>query len=496
MTHHVVKQAGARLPYAFLILVIAAQIGWCVLAARLFFCEAPAMAFGRISLAHGDHHSYVGAMEHYITHDEYSFINSRGDNILAGRLPHYSLPYLLFRQLMGPGAAADLLVILQTALVGLAAWMLGGVLMAISGRMWLGKSLVVIVALSPHLANYLCLLQPDAAGLALLTIGCCLVWLSLRRPSRGNLWRIAVVAAVLVSIKPYFALLIPIALLVWLFHRVSLRRVAQRALILLVPALILLVPWWVRNARHFGHFFPFQQDLYAGWGYQEPELRMRSFIALLGGDATTWWEPGALSCLMVKDPPLPCTASWPAYLSPSLRARIDRLQATYFALQEGKVSDAHAIAAIDSVSAAYRHAHPFRAAVLNPLHRVKLQLVYSGSNLLPFHGANPCYRPWMLMAKLMASAAYAASLLGLVLAALLAVTGRLRNHWGWLLPPLYLIVFFPLLFGSVEWRYFISVYLIDLFLLLLLFGMWLDRRDRKRNQERRGSPQAPLADQA
>src|SRR5688572_21139397 len=46
-----------------------------------------------------DYYSYNGAMENYIQTGKYYFFNGR-HNVFAGRLPHYSMLYLFFRQFL------------------------------------------------------------------------------------------------------------------------------------------------------------------------------------------------------------------------------------------------------------------------------------------------------------------------------------------------------------------------------------------------------------
>ncbi|MBK7270016.1 MAG: glycosyltransferase family 39 protein [Flavobacteriales bacterium] len=452
---------------AWLALAIIAQLIWTIWCARLSICADPSLALGYISLQGGDHFSYIGAMESVITHGEYSFINFRGEKVLAGRLPHYAAPYYVLRSFMGAAWASDAMVVLQAIMLGIAIWLLARAARRCTGSHTAGLVALLCLSACPYAAPYACKLLPDAFAMALLTIAWYLLDMTLRERSRGTRALLGLALAALVVLKPYFAILYAIVPIIWLFNRWNLRTIAKRTIALGVPVLVLLSPWWIRNALVLHRFFPFQQDLVAGYGYRPAELRMRDLLALMGDDATTFWSPGTMACLMQKDPPLPCTCEWPAHLSANEKKGLDRLRADHHSYQVGGITDEKMVAEIDRTILAYRQEYPFRAHALNRLLRVKRFLVNSGSYHLPVHRTNPCFTLPQMVPKLAASVGYWLSLTGLVMALFVGFTGD-RSLWVWCVPAGYLLILFPLALGWIEWRYFSSVFLIDLWLFVVV----------------------------
>ena len=447
---------------------------------RLANCGTPGRGLGDFSQAAGDHLSYIGAMENYLASGQYYFTNMHGDVVFAGRMPHYAMPYWLLRHFFNAGVSSDLIVLLHVALLAFAIWLSTTVVVEHTGRRWAGWLFAVIALTCPHLVPWTTLLTPDGSGAALLTIVVILFHRTLAQEALRHMFQCSMALCALIVIKPYYALLVPLVAFAWWWQHRNTRTAARIGLILGVPLLLALAPWWVRNLKYFDHFFPFQQDLYAGYGYSAPELKVRALLIRMGEEPSTWWEPRSLACRLKLDPPLPCSAQWPGYLSKEIKERLVAAEELFLTYQRDP-TDRNATLAlhgIDGATRAYNHEYPLRTTFLNRPLLVWRFLVNSGSYHLPINSGNPCYSPVQLVPKVLASLGYILSLVG----ALFGVYTMFRREWVlvvWLVPALYLILLFPGYIGLVEWRYFIGAYLCNLILFVILIArLWRLALDR------------------
>ena len=440
--------------------------------AHLAACAHPDRALGSFSMAGGDHPSYLGAMEHYITEGRYYFVNQNGVEVIAGRMPHYAVPYYLLRQFLDVPAACDVITVLQVLLMSVAMWLLARLLAEESGRALWGILFLLAATACAHLTPYLHTLLPDAPGFALLAIAMYFYWRTEQRDRVRDRVLLALALGALVVLKPYFVLLYPLIVIRWWWRR-SLVDATKRGLVLGLPLIVLLAPWWIRNARHFDRFFPFQQDLYAGYGYGPEELRVRDLLVLVGADAATWWEPSCMACVFKYEPTVPCTFTWPEEYSPLLLQRFSTLRDAYqhYQITPTPQGGAGVMAAADAVELVYRNEQPWHARFINRLILVRRFMMNSGSYHLPVHSSNPCYASGQVVVKLLASAGYLTSVAGLVFALpLIVLLGRWRKYGVWLVPALYQVALFPLALGAVEWRSFAPAFIFDLWLLFLLMS--------------------------
>lgn len=454
--------------WALIIGVVLLLQAWCF--AYLAACVAPEARIGLLSLSGGDHDSYIGAMEHYLQEGRYYFVNMNGEEVLAGRMPHYAVPYYLLRLLLPLPLASDVFVLLQVILLAYALWSMAVLVQRVTGRTWPGLVFLLIVVGSGHLAPYLNRLQPDLVGVALLMLVMCRYMLVEEHGRTRDRILLGVLLALLVVVKPYYAPLFPLILLRWWYKDRDLGKTFRSALQLGLPVLLLLMPWWIRNSAQLGRFFPFQQDAYAGYGYPPTELRLRAFISAAGEDGVVWWEPRSMACVMELAPKVPCDYAWPAHFSPSTVAGFERVQQAYKAFKAEPTPE-HALRVemlMDSVQEAYRVEHPVRYYLTNRLRLVGKFLLHPGTAYLPIHSSNPCYRAWQLPMKLACAAAYLVSLLGLVWGLVVLVRDPRKGPWAWLVPALYFILLFPLVFQAVEWRYFLAAFPFDIALLVIL----------------------------
>ncbi|MBS1938299.1 MAG: hypothetical protein JSS84_10875 [Bacteroidetes bacterium] len=436
-----------------------------MLFSHLIACANPELRPGILATVGGDTQSYLLPMDHLVDEGQYYTLNMQGEKTLAGRMPYYAVPYLLLRLAGLP--AADIMAVLQAALFALALWALADLLVRETRSRWCGYLFMLAGGLSGHFTSYLPAILPDAIGASLAALAMHRFWLTEKRDRASDRWLLGGILAALILVKPYFAPLIALIPLRWLYKSRNLRQTAARSVILATPLLIMLAPWWIRNALVMGRFFPFQQDMYAGYGYSSTELRSRSFAQAAGEDGVVWWDPYSMASCMRLDPQPPSRYTWPEYFKDGTVAGFNQVVAAYKTFQAAPTPEhaATAEALMDSVQNAYIQQYPLHYYVTNHFNALPRLLFHSGSANLPVHASNPCYGSWQFLLKLAASLAYWASLAGLLLGIAWAFADRAANLWLWLVVPLYLALFFSLVVVAPEWRYFSGAFLIDLWLL-------------------------------
>lgn len=460
---------------------------------HLLTCTFPERWLGLIAVNSGDRHSYTGAMDHLIEEGKYYFINMRGEEVMAGRMPHYAIPYFILR--LVTLYAADICVFLQIALFAFAVWTLANLLVQITGKQWIGLAFLLLGGLSGHLTPSLLCMTPESVSYALVALAMHRFWLTEQRDSTRDRWILGVIMGLLIVVKPYYALLLPLIALRWLYKTQNFRKTFRFATSLVVPVLMLLAPWWVRNAVVLGRFFPFQQDIYAGYGYPETELRLRSFAQAMGEDGMVWWNPYSMASAFRLNPMPASRYQWPDYMSPEMVQGLLATQAAYKTVQltPTERNTQRALNLMDSVQTMYARQYPWRYHLFNRFHALPELLVYSGSAHLPVHASNPCYAHWQLALKIAASAAYWFSLLGLVLGLVILPFHRNGNWWLWLAVPVYLVVLFGLVFRAPEWRYFSGAFLIDVWVALFLVHLLWERFMHRKRNAHRPKPAEPVA---
>lgn len=451
-------------------LVFATQLALTFFLAKLCQKAWPEHALGNFSVASGDHRSYIVPMENLIAEGRYFFINPAGDMVLAGRMPHYAVPYYLFRQFLGIGASSDLMVLLHVGVFAVAIVLLGRVLRAETGRAFWEYAFLVVAGLSPFLPPYLYTLQPASLGASLLAITLYFAWRIRSTPSWPGAFGLALASGGAVVLVPYLTPLFMLILLACMPWRTQAKWALKTTALAIGVGIALLAPWWIRNASLFDRFFPFQQDVHAGYGYAPAELEMRKVLTALGEDAAAYWEPGSLACMMTLDPPIPCNTQWPTWLSPELRTRLERIREVYLYYQVAHDStDAgRAITEMRAFAETYAAQEPWRYYVGSRFTLLRSFLVHSGSRLLPVHDSFSGHRSYHLIFKLTASGAYWLSLGGIVMALVFAIVRRSMSMLLWFAPALYLVLLFPFTLGLIEPRYFTGAYLPGLLLAALL----------------------------
>lgn len=442
--------------------------GYC----QLIFSQKPERKIGIISYASGDYKSYIGAMENYIQKGDYYFINQLGDTTWAGRPPHYTVPYWLARQVTGRKNAADFLTIANVSLDSFA--ILCVALMAAS----LGRNprrtffiALLLGIISAFVSNWAFITLPDSPGAALFMIGLFYYWkaYSLEEKMKKHVFLSSFFFSWAIMLRPFLVVMvIALALIFFIRKNLGFKTYGKLFVLSILPLALFILPWIARNYRASGKIIPFQENVYAGYGYKPAELEMRKLATALGEDGGSFWDTKAMASYFSPERYQTSLYQYPGYIKKDtlLVQQLESIRNEYIRVlptikkQEGN----SLIGEISSLRSAYIKKHPLRFYLLNPIRRSIKFWGHNGSYYISVEKGN---RVILYGDKIIQSVLY---YLVLILGTVgLWKLGR-RNEMGYimLMPLILLTLMFPLLFGFMEPRYALSFYYPGLVGLVLL----------------------------
>jgi len=425
-------------------------------------CSHPENKIGNFAFASGDTFSYTGAMENYISKGTYFFFNGK-ENIYAGRLPHYSIPYFLFRQFLSPENSYDLLVILQLLIECLAGVYLVKLYLRITNDKIGAWGLILLFLASSNLTVFSIYASPESFSCSLLIFFLYWYYSYTEGKSKKDLVFSGCFLSLAITLKPYLILLfLPIGIH-FLFEEyessiMKIKKSLWKSLLIASPLVFLLLPWTIRNYSIYKKMVPLQINTTAGYNYTDAELSYRKFVMAWGGDII-FWEKTSAGCYFMPHREIPCEFKMPSYAFTNKYglAEVEQVRTTFIILQD-KYSDSlnvQVAKAFDRLTEIYKKGKPFQFYFLAPLRLTIKFLVHSGSYYLPVHTSNPCYRSFQLILKLSQSGIYWISLLfGIPGVFLLGI--RIKNIFFPFLP-VFIIIFFPVVLHAAEARYFRTV---------------------------------------
>ena len=470
--------------WATFIIVLFAKTALTIYLSRLTQCAAPDRALSAIAVSSGDTFSYTGAMENFIQSNKYFFFNGK-QNIYSGRLPHYSVPYYLFRAFTDQAMAYSLVVALQIlmesfAIVALS--LIGFHFFSHSGfYTMLGCSLISCTWTDWN--YYIC---PESLSTSLLILFA-FFFLKYRISSKKLFFILSACCfAILVTLKPYFILLmIPVTLEFKrnnTFSFPDLQNTAVHSMLFVSPLIILLLPWVIRNYHTQEKFILFQVNQYAGYNYSKSELACRNFISAWGGDFI-FWEKTSAGCYFIPNENIKCEFDIPQY---AFTARygpkeVEEARKAFIELQRNysASSDETIAKKFLAFTEEFKNEKPFRYYIISTLKLTWRFISNSGSYYLPINASNPCFHNYQLILKLFQSGIYWLAIL-LGIPGIIAL-GIIHRQWTLLAIPLLLIILFPVIFRGTEWRYFRTtepiLYLGVLYLIALFMKKTIFRTD-------------------
>lgn len=429
---------------------------------HLTVCKDPQIALSSFSLSSGDTFSYTGAMENYITHGDYYFFNGK-NNVYAGRLPHYSIPYYMFRSITDQQTSYTLLTLLQLLLESIAcAWL---VLTFFKITNYTAGTILLFITLliSSNWTSFSLYASPESLSCTFLILFFCNYTDYLIKNKLRSLAYSGLLLGLLITLKAYFIVLfLPIGIHFIIdsrpFSLNMIKRVTYKALLVSFPMILLLIPWTIRNYKIYSQFIPLQINSTAGYNYTQAELSFRRFVSAWGDDFI-YWERTSAGCYFIPSASVACDFKIPEHaLTKSYtlrdiekaREEFIQLQHTYSDSLNNKVTSD-----FDRLTNLYISEKPLQYYVVSPVRLVKKFLVHSGSYYLPIHKTNPCFNSFQLSIKLTQSALYWGALLSGIIGLILLG----KNLKDIVVPsiPVFIIIFFAIIFRAVEARYFRTV---------------------------------------
>lgn len=446
----------------------------------------PTIRIGTLAIFTGDTESYLLPVENFIDHGSY-----KPDY----RLPGVGFPYWLFRQMMGPEASRDALVILQWLLSGLSVYLLALITLRWSGSERAAWAVYVLFLLSAYSSWYDASISSDSLSVTVLIIQVYIMQLAMDRQRIQLVVLAGLLLTWLVFLRPVCAaLVIPAAFLV--FRHWKGGRVWRTALLFILPFAVIDGAWAVRNWRVNGQLNPLTNEgvmpVYVTDGRWWEVMK---FMQCWGGDYI-WWNPGTTMRWFGvwkgggnmddegrKAEPPPAYAYVPAYNEDSLRLVADdvRLLATRTLSTTDSLATAASIATrLQRYSEAYKSGAPFNYHVMSRVRMLKNMLVQNGTESLvikPF-GAMPLWeKGWKLMqialflfSLIMGSAAM------IVMRWIPQVEGTTFRKWvPWFTA--FTILIYPFIFRMCEWRYLVMIFpLLLMMAVMMCDGIWERRR--------------------
>jgi hypothetical protein len=429
---------------------------------HLIICNDPAIEHGKFYVYTGDSFSYTGAMENYVKTGNYYFVNLAGEKTFAGRPPHYSIPYYFLRFFFSRGTSLEIVVALQLLLESIAAVAAALFVLKFTGKRLMFYSSLVGFCLSFYYLHYSVIPITDSAAASLFIISYYFLFKFLEKKELMSLLFFGILFSAVVVLRPYWSVFLLVIFFYIVFKaRPGLKNFFVYGFSIFLPLVILITPWIIRNQQKFGKIIPFQQDIYAGYGVKEPEIENRKILMLMGEDATVSWDKNAGASYFSINTYQGSNWHIPNHIQRDsvLLHELTKYREGYLAIQRGLLPDSDRITTdlahrfIDS----YKQKFVFRSYLLNPLKRVKLFIVNSGSSVMPFNKNSACYAPWHMGVKILQSLFYWLALI-LGTFGLLLLSFRNRQYLLLLLPVLYLVIVFPLVLGSAEWRYLLPFF--------------------------------------
>jgi len=404
-----------------------------------------------------DYFSYHGAMENYIQTGKYYFFNGR-ENVYAGRLPHYSIPYYLLRQVLNVAYTNFVIMILQIAGECLAFIYLAKLALKIT-QSKLAFYLVYFIYLISFLTSfYNNTVLPDSLSISVLIFFLYFFHQYLFAPTAKTLWAAGLFLGWLVVLKPYFSLsYIEVGLFfIWqvksVFSKKGIYQLFLKTSIVALPLLVFITPWVLRNYGVHQTFIPFQVNTIAGYNYTSADLACRRFLQSIGENFIEW-EKTSAGNYFNKNCIAPCRYQLPAYAYTKNydSAKVEQVRRAYLQLQHrySVAQDHRVTAAFNQLTQSFRTEKPLYYYIIAPIMLSKKFLFTDTGYFLRFS----CPGWSTTVTYLMQAILYWSTLLGGSVG-LFWLTRKDWRHSIFIAIPIYLVIFFPILFRGIETRYF------------------------------------------
>lgn len=429
----------------------------------LTVCATPSLKASNLSVYGGDTFSYFGAMENYIQKNEYFFLSqhpTEKTKIYAGRMPHYTIPYYVLRQFFSSETSFDIMILIQILLESISILLLSMLVVQISDLKWSFWICWSLMMISTNVTNWAYYLLPESICVSFLVFFAYQYYQYLSERKNENLYYSSIFLAILCVMKPYFVLIFIIMGIDFICFDKKIKIIFTKTLLVSIPFLLLITPWIIRNYMVINRFVPFQETTMAGYWQSESHQAMNTFLKSWGGN-TVFWETKAPSYYFLNDDEtakkykFPAMALTKTYSQPtldSLRVKMLVLQKNYSLALDKEIA-----LNFKQLTTQYVEENPFNYYLTASFIRMKDFVFHSGSYYLPISKDFPCYKSFQFLIKISQSLLYYLALLGGFIGLFLLIKQN-RSNFLFLIIPVYLLLFFPFVIKSSEWRFFIPAY--------------------------------------
>lgn len=265
-------------------------LGWFLLA--VLVKGSYLLLLGHSPVLAGDAIVYIQSIETLIESGTYAWDTTRPET-LAARMPGMLVPYGFFRLFFSSVDSQALLQCFQTLLDSftVVAFLAFADQLRLSLRIIRGAGLLYLLSTGVSTWNHHLATESLAAAGSFLGIWVCTRGVEARKGSYLLLGG-SLLAWVGFLKAFYFSWIVAIAVsLVWVVlarHKAPPLYAIRVGLAILLPFLILLSSWTLRNFAVTGRLIPLQDGLNGGYAYAPEFIALRTYMQTIGGDFVSW----------------------------------------------------------------------------------------------------------------------------------------------------------------------------------------------------------------
>jgi len=452
----------------------------------------PERIISGIGVQQNDYYMFLGVVDNYFKTGVYELYEGSNE-VFAGRLPGYSMPYLILRCIFPQPISLGILISLQVLLSVISVYLL-----ALLSIKWFKTEkyfipIILIFSISTYTSIYDLFTLAESFSVSAMIFGFYFLAIGLTCSRKSYLLYAGFFIAWAIFLRPFLGLLIifiPIIIFIhFLKHhpQFSFFNNFKRVLLFVIPFIVFETLWIGRNYIEFNRFIPLETSLSESYGdfglYGKAALGIRKLINSYGGDSAefregsdAWWfhhaEDSELDSFYFP--------KWIFEIEDVEKKTLIEIRNLYHISIKNQESELGYQANLEAESLAIQIAEniksgvPFRYYFLNNLIRTKRFIFTNGTYLLPL----PSFSEMTILQKLIKLFYYVMYFIVLV-AGLIGIILRFAiiDDWRDLSFMLSLSLFLSLIIAVVfvgdiiENRYFISMYPF-----LLLFGVYaIDR---------------------
>lgn len=446
-----------------------------------------------------DYSELLGPVDHLVDYGTYS-LEPNSDKAYAGRLPGYSVAYLLFRFWLNKDVALLFLILSQIILSAFALVKISETIAQIGRQKWLFWASLLGLGFLSYSLPWESWTYPESFALS--------AWLlSLHYFHRSGremktvplLWAgfFAAWAFFLRGFLGVYFLSFAFIFFLRLMGSLNSKKVLIKGLIFLMPLVIMESTWVIRNKISLGKIVLLQTSF--GWSELEQEypidkvykpsmLELRKLIASWGGDNVHFY-PGSDMSYFTKEKiaedffPFSKDLFFNGFSQDSLialRRDVQRSLDQQLPMSERLIADASIAERSQRYAEIFKKHKAFRAYLIAPILRAKNLIVHNvtGNWPGPSFSASPLwYKGW----KLGVLGLYFGAILSGALIFLIIIWFRSMTEWAILsgFSALTLLLSFMFLINTAEFKYFMTAWANLLVIMLSATGYFVFLRSEK-----------------